>query len=256
MKLLVDIGNTRIKWAMLTDGCLSAMQASSYAAWDRRALHTQMLSTLTKPEHILIANVAGDAIARLVTECVAENWSLTPEFVHSTSAVNGVRNGYAMPSQLGVDRWLAVIAAFDLQGSAACIANVGTAMTVDGVDSSGLHLGGVIVPGPDLAIESLLRNTGEIAGRSQAGEVGPTLFAGNTLGAVHQGVTHMLAAIVERTLLEMRTNLGESPALFLTGGASERVAQSLRVPFRTIPDLVLRGLAVLARDGTTNLNRV
>lgn len=248
MRLLIDIGNTRIKWAVLTDRGVGPMSAMSYADWDR-ASFDRSVGALPRPEQVLVANVGGDQIRNLISEGVQKAWGLNAIFVESTESAGDVRNGYAIAGQLGVDRWLGVIGAFHLQRSAACVANVGTAMTVDGVDGRGLHLGGIIVPGPTLSIESLLHNTSDIAVRSQAGAVGPALFAGNTLGAVHQGVAHMLAAVVERAIVDMRTRLGESPSLLLTGGANDRIAPVLRIPFRVVPDLVLQGLAVIARDG-------
>jgi type III pantothenate kinase len=248
MILLIDIGNTRIKWAELTDDGLGRMRADNYAHWNAGSIRKQMLSDMPAPERVLVANVGGDEIGGLVANSVAASWGLKPEFVRSTAHAGGVRNGYAIADQLGVDRWLAVIGAFKLERGAVCVASIGTAMTVDGVDAKGVHLGGIIVPGPNLAIESLLKNTSDIASRSRMGEIGPSLFAGNTLGAVHQGVVHMLAAVIERALLDTRMRLGESPTLYLTGGAGDIVGSSLRVPFRFVGDLVLQGLAVVARE--------
>ncbi len=248
MTLLIDIGNTRIKWATLTLDGITEQQAASYAAWDRSTLHTQMLSSLPKPQRVLIANVGGDAIARLVAEGIQAKWAIAPEFVHSTAHAAGVRCGYAVPENLGVDRWLGVIAAFHRQNGAACVASVGTAMTVDSIDVHGQHLGGIIVPGPDLAVASLLDKTADIATRAQTGELGSSIFAGNTLGAVHQGVAHQLAAVIERTVADLRERCGESCILLLAGGGSDRIAPFLRIAYRAVPDLVLQGLAVLARQ--------
>lgn len=248
MTLLIDIGNTRIKWAVLESRTIGAQSAASYAVWDRAALNAQMLSSLAKPKRVLIANVGGEAIARLVSEGIHAKWAVTSEFVAPLAQAAGVRCGYVNPAKLGVDRWLGVIAAFHQRRGAACVVNVGTAMTIDGVDATGQHLGGVIVPGPDLAVASLLRNTSDVAAHAQSGEIQDALFADNTLGAVHQGATHMLAAIVERSVATMRARFGETPALIFSGGASHRVAQLVNLNFETIPDLVLQGLAVLASD--------
>jgi type III pantothenate kinase len=246
--LLVDIGNTRIKWCLLTAQGLNSMHAASHAGWDRDALRRDMLSAMARPERVLIANVGGDSIGRLLAETLTATWNIIPEFVHSTAQAAGVRNGYAIPVQMGVDRWLAVIGAFHLMRGSVCVVSVGTAMTVDGVDSQGLHLGGVIVPGPDLAIQSLLTNTSDLAVRAQSGEIGSSMFADNTLGAINQGVGHMLAALIERKFHEMHARLGASPTLLMTGGASNRIAPLLRIPFQQVPNLVLQGLALFARE--------
>jgi type III pantothenate kinase len=128
--------------------------------------------------------------------------------------------------------------------------NIGTAATIDGVDGSGRHLGGVIIPGPDLMVDSLLKNTNGIAPRAETGSIGVSVFADNTLGAIHQGARHAVAATAERAAEAMRTQLGEQPQLVLTGGASADVGRLIRVPHVVTPDLVLRGLAVLARDAS------
>ena len=122
-------------------------------------------------------------------------------------------------------------------------------MTVDGVARDGQHLGGVITPGLDMMIKSLMTQTSNIATHALGGEHRSTLFADNTLAAIHQGTSHALAALVERAVQDMHAKLGALPALVLTGGACERVAQELRIPFKVIPELVLHGLAILSRDG-------
>src|SRR4029453_14673479 len=160
----------------------------------------------------------------------------------------GIRNAYPQPAKLGVDRWLAMIGAHALERGPVCIVSVGTAMTIDGVAADGRHLGGVIVPGPDLMITSLLKNTSDIAQRAQQGATSDGLFADNTLGAIQQGADHALAALVERAVGVMRRTLNEAPKLLVTGGASDPVEKALGLPYRAGPALVLQGLAVLARE--------
>ena len=250
MKLLIDIGNTRIKWAMLRDGELTPQQAVAYEGWTAKQVRDCVLARETRPQAVWASNVGGDAIARAVSEAAQQCWSLMPNFVRSTAALCGVTNAYAQPQQLGVDRLLAVIGAYRQAKGAACVASIGTAATVDGVTKTGQHLGGVIAPGPDMMIASLLKNTSDIAQRASASAssdaTSSSLFASNTLSGVQQGAAYALAALVERALDAMREQLGESPPLFLTGGAAERVASALRAPYRLTPDLVLRGLAAAA----------
>jgi type III pantothenate kinase len=180
--------------------------------------------------------------------CARQTWQIEAEFVISTPIAGGVRNAYPQPAKLGVDRWLAMIGAHALERGAVCIVSVGTAMTIDGVAADGRHLGGVIVPGPDLMITSLLKNTSDIAQRALQGVAGDGLFADNTLGAIRQGAEHALAALIERTVGVMRRTLNETPKLLVTGGASDRIEKALGLPYRAVPDLVLQGLAVLARE--------
>jgi len=245
MKLLVDIGNTRIKWSWFDGHDLGAQSALAHQGLQQRQLADEMQAAARKPERILVSNVGGVAAAQLLRATASQLWNLQPEFVESTASAGGVRNAYSEPAKLGVDRWLAVIAAHSIERRATCVVSVGTAMTIDAVDRDGQHLGGIIVPGPDLMVSSLLQNTSEIARRAEQGSVGESVFADNTLGAIRQGSQHAAAALVERSVAALQARVDETPALLLTGGASRQFDGLIGPAHRFIPDLVLRGLAVL-----------
>jgi type III pantothenate kinase len=248
MALLIDIGNTRIKWARFEDGVLQPQSASPHADWSAETLVETVLRRGNRSDRVLVSNVAGPRMADVVSKAVAQTWQIEAEFITSTPIAGGVRNAYPQAAKLGVDRWLAIIGAHALERGAVCIVSVGTAMTIDGVAADGRHLGGVIVPGPDLMVTSLLKNTSDIAQRAQQGVAGDGLFADNTLGAIRQGAEHALAALIERAVGAMRRALNETPKLLVTGGASDRVEKAIGLPYRAVPDLVLQGLAVLARE--------
>lgn len=253
MHLLIDIGNTRIKWATLSAAKLSLQRAMPRADWPLVSSQASLLDLREAPQSVLIANVGGPAIAKHVADAVRNEWGLEPCFAQSTAALAGVRNGYVTPEKLGVDRWMAVIAAYadvahrsNNQRSPLCVVSVGTAMTIDGIRPSGDHLGGIIVPGPDLMMQSLLQQTSDIAARARTDASEQGFFARNTLSAIRQGAVHTLAATIERAMKVMAEQEAEMPSLIITGGASEAVAAVMDGPYRLIPDLVLRGLAVLA----------
>jgi type III pantothenate kinase len=245
MILLIDIGNTRVKWARLEQGALQPQAAIPHAGLSSEAF-AAVLQTGGRADRVLVSNVSGARMADVVREAVDQTWQVKAEFVTSSAAAGGVHNAYPQPDKLGVDRWLAMIGAHALEDSAACVVSVGTAMTIDGIDADGRHLGGVIVPGPELMVASLMANTSDIAQRAEQGHARDGLFADNTLGAVRQGADHALAALVERAVAVMRRTLGDAPRLLLTGGASGRVEQTIEIPCRVVPDLVLRGMAVIA----------
>jgi len=245
--LLIDIGNTRIKWARLAGSALDAQAAAPHAGWTAHSVTESILNSGQRAERVLISNVGGARIGDAAREAVATTWGIQPEFVQSTRAAGGIRNSYPEPAQLGVDRWLAMIGSRSLEQRAVCVVSVGTAMTIDGIDASGRHLGGVIVPGPDLMVSSLLHNTSEIAQRARQGTTREHVFADNTLGAIRQGAEHALAALIVRSVQSMRDELSELPSLLLTGGACARVEHAIGLTYRVVPDLVLRGLAVLAK---------
>ncbi len=244
--LLIDVGNTRIKWARFENGVLQPQSAAPHADWNVHTCVETVLQRGGRSDRVLVSNVSGPRMADVVHEAVVRTWQIEAQFVASTPLAGGIRNAYPQPAKLGVDRWLAMIGAHALEHGPVCVVSVGTAMTIDGIDADGRHLGGVIVPGPDLMIGSLLTNTSDIAQRAKQGAATDGLFADNTLGAIRQGAEHALAALVERAVGTMRRALNETPKVLVTGGASDRVEKAIGVPYRVVPDLVLQGLAVLA----------
>jgi type III pantothenate kinase len=246
MLLLVDIGNTRIKWARSDERGIQQQSAAVHATWTADDFVQQILNSGPRAERVLIGNVGGKRMGELAQAALQSAWQIEPRFVHSPAAQADVRNAYPEPAKLGVDRWLCLLGARAFEPRPLCVVSVGTAMTIDGLDAGGQHLGGVIVPGPDLMVSSLLKNTSDIAQRAQGGQARDTLFADNTLGAIPQGAVLSLAALIERALETLEQQLGEPPVLLLTGGASARLQGLIRSPGREIPDLVLRGLAVVA----------
>jgi type III pantothenate kinase len=245
--LLIDIGNTRIKWAALSGDEIKPQHAVAHAQWTLAECETAF-GSMPPPARLLVSNVGGERVGNIVRDTARKLWTVEPQFIQSTVAAGGITNAYPEPANLGVDRWLAMIGAHALHREPLCVVGVGTAATIDGVDSTGRHLGGLIIPGPDLMVESLLRNTSEIARRAQQGSVDDGLFANNTLGAIRQGSAHAVAALVERAVESMQARVGVRPTLIFTGGASADVARLIRLPHTVFADLVLRGLAVLARE--------
>ena len=248
MILLVDIGNTRIKWATFDGRALGPQATQPHANWTREELMLGLIRPSQRPGRVVVSNVGGAKIADLLRTTMAAEWQVQPEFVESVASAGGVRSAYAEPAKLGVDRWMAMIGARAIEPRAVCVVSIGTAMTIDGVDAAGRHLGGVIVPGPDLMVGSLLHNTSDIARRAEQGTVATNLLANNTLGAITQGAAHASAALIERAVQTIARDLGQEPTLLLTGGATPSVEKRLTIAYNNIPDLVLRGLAVVAAE--------
>jgi len=244
--LLVDIGNSRVKWARLRGAEPDQQLAAAYRDWLpedwRRALFGPGPAA-----RVLVATTAGAGPLAALREAARLSGSGAPERVESTAEALGVRNGYRDPRQLGVDRWLAILAGHRLAPRGACVVDVGTAMTVDAVDAAGRHLGGVIVPGPALMRSALHTGTRDLAELwARPGGEGTGLFADNTRDAIDRGCAHALAALVERSLARLEARGVEAPTLLLTGGAAAALVPFLATAGRTVPDLVLRGLAALA----------
>jgi type III pantothenate kinase len=171
-------------------------------------------------------------------------------FVTATRRLAGVTNGYDDPAQLGADRWVGVIGAFHDRPVDSCIVNVGTAMTIDAVTDSGQHLGGLIVPGPDLMVGALHRETSDLRRSAASKARAHADFAADTRSAIENGCELALAALVERQCSELAHRLGRAPRLVFAGGAAHRVRAWVKVASDHVPDLVLRGLAVIATQPT------
>ena len=253
--LLVDLGNTRIKWAWLrADGTLGRMRAAEHASWSARDFAKELFARLPKDAlvEVHIVSVAAARVRAELRKAVRAMTGRWPRFVRSVRSLAGVQNGYRDPWRLGADRWLALLGARELQksGSAVCVADIGTALTLDLLDAKGIHRGGAIVPGPQLMTESLLSSTGGIRRRARAGIArAQELFARDTRAALAAGAHHATAAVIERALAEARGR--KTPRrkveLVLTGGAALQVSGLLRVPHRLEANLVLRGLARAVR---------
>lgn len=245
MKLLVDIGNSRVKWAMLEDGRLGAQQAAAYQGWSEQDWRRELFAG-GPVEAVIAASVSSgpasvlDAATRLAIGQGA--W-----FVETAREAAGVRNAYREPRLLGVDRWLAVIAAHAMHDGPCCVADVGTAATFDAVTADGQHLGGFIIPGPDLMVHSLHRETADLASHTAAsGAAGDALLADNTRDAIGRGCRLAVAAMIDRGVSDVAARVGAQPALLLTGGGAPAVMPLLRTVAEPVPDLILRGLARLA----------
>ena len=244
--LLVDIGNTRVKWATQSPGQTSPQRAAEYAGWSADDWRRELFAG-PPVGRVLAATVAG-VDSRLALEAAARLAGATRvEFVTSTAAMAGVRNAYPEPGLLGVDRWVAVIGAYHLAHGACCVVDVGTAATLDAVDASGQHLGGFIVPGPQMMVRSLHTGTSNLAAYTAASPVGGArLFADNTRDAIERGCRVALAALIDRTYAELARWTRSTPRLYCTGGAANEVLPYVLATYERVPDLVLRGLACIA----------
>lgn len=250
MMLLVDIGNTRVKWAQCTGDALAPQQAAEYAHWTVDDWQRRLFGS-HRFEQVVAASVAGEPSTRNLVEAARRSGVGAVRFVESTTAAGGVRNAYPDPRLLGVDRWVAVIGAYHLCGGACCIVDVGTAATVDAVDGDGQHLGGYIVPGPHMMVRSLHTGTSQLASHTAASGGGAgALFADNTREAIERGCRVALAALADRAHADLARATGTLPTLVLSGGAAAEIQPWIRAPVRPVPDLVLHGLARLARPGS------
>lgn len=248
--LLIDVGNSRIKWGVSSDG---AIRRTGHIAQEK--LRKDGIAVLTsrlphRVDGVLVSNVAGQAFATRLSGVVGMHCNADVHFARSEKAACGVSNGYRQPRQLGVDRWVAMIGAWAEFEHAMLVVDAGTAVTIDALDSSGQHLGGQIVPGPGLMASSLASETSDIPrverlASSQGKDLG--MFATATTGAVTNGALNSIVGAVERAAEAMREQ-GQSPDIILTGGDASRILKSLDQAAEHRPHLVLQGLARILED--------
>ncbi|MFT3907224.1 MAG: type III pantothenate kinase [Steroidobacteraceae bacterium] len=251
--LLLDCGNTRIKWAVFGNGRLSRARAVDWNARTLPRVLRQLVAGAGRIERILCCSVAGTELRRALGSAARHAGLPAPRWVRSQRELAGLRNGYREPWRLGVDRWVAALGAIHLRSHRPLlIVDVGTALTVDLIDAHGLHLGGAIVPGPELMQQALLTHTVGIRRRAQGGGArgkavsAKGLFAHDTRGGLSAGALYACAALIERAQREAHARVGGRCDLLLAGGAAPRVAKLLRGRVHQEPDLVMMGLAVMA----------
>jgi type III pantothenate kinase len=246
--LAIDVGNTRLKWALYASAQVDAPLLAQGAEFLENIgkLAEGAWAELPAPQHMLGCIVAGDAVKYLVQEQM-ELWDVTPQWVFSSAQEAGLTNGYDFPSRLGSDRWVAMIGAWHRtvsQGPARplVVVMVGTAVTVEAIDASGKFLGGLILPGHGIMLKALEAGTAGL--HVPTGDVRE--FPTNTSDALTSGGTYAIAGAVERMLQHVRAHCGAEPRCIMTGGAGWKMAPSMSVPFELVDNLIFDGLLVMA----------
>lgn len=238
--LVVDSGNTRIKWGLHGGGCWLAQGVM--AQKNRMALQQVWQDLPALPDRIVVANVAGE-VTRQDLLALFSRWNSEPEWVMAAAHQCGVRNAYAEPGKLGIDRWAALIAAWQRCQKACLVVNMGTALTVDSL-SDGQFLGGIILPGADLLQKALTGNTASLV--YDQGKFCD--FPDNTDDAIFSGTVHALAGATGRMYDRLAAVSGQVPDCVVTGGAVSFLLPHLNFSVGVVENLVLEGLVLIALE--------
>ncbi|MGA7539201.1 MAG: type III pantothenate kinase [Steroidobacteraceae bacterium] len=250
--LLIDIGNSRIKWAWFTGERLEKARAAEYSGWEAQDFARRVIGSRRDIDRILVASVAPDDVSDALAAGAYLAAAPTPEQVTTRRRACGVTIAYIDPWRLGVDRLLAMIAAhWRFARRPVCTVAVGTALTIDLVGADGHHRGGAIIPAPSLMVASLLEGTNGIRRRAQGGASGRgrALFGRSTRAAMEQGANYAAAAAVDRAVSEAKGLVGRTPQLVLTGGGAAALQPLIESAGVLVPDLVLEGLAAWCVGG-------
>jgi type III pantothenate kinase len=197
------------------------------------------------PAGVLVSSVLGASLNARLEEVCLSLWGLLCTFARARSSELGLRNGYRDPETLGVDRWLGMLAAWHMRRAACCVADCGSAVTIDAMDEGGQHLGGLIIPGSRL-MEKALR-LGTSIPRFQPAAAGP-VFGRDTAEAIASGGLQAIGGAIERAVAAASAAVRRPVPLIVTGGDGPAVADVLGLACERRPALVLEGLALVTQE--------
>jgi type III pantothenate kinase len=247
MRLLLDIGNICIKWLGVTAG---GEPVSGFFDYHKQSLSSGLEEALAglAPTSMVAANVGGNGVGEQVAAWAASQWNIRPVYLETVASACGVTNAYTEPANLGVDRWAALVGAHHHYQSAACIIDCGSAVTVDVLAEDGRHLGGLIMPGLRLQRQSLARGTAQLSQVNDKEIQNQEIFANDTQAAILKGTRLMTAAAVNKAIDTVVTKQGSDVATLLTGGDAPAIMPLLDHEVIHEPELVLKGIALLAEE--------
>lgn len=239
MILLIDIGNSRLKWAQSNGQSISAVTAVDHVGDPAAAIK---VLTTTNVDAVWIAHVMGAEHERSILEAVQARFGLQAQFARTRADYLGLSCAYAEPSRLGVDRWLMLLAAWSEVRGACCVVSAGTALTFDAISADGKHQGGFIAPG----LTPMLKTT-----------LGSTRFATYDIGAAYTGdlgrdteaCVRQGAFLAGLGAIEQGLRASGAPARkFICGGDAAAFLPHLDADWQRRDELVLQGLLALAQQ--------
>lgn len=251
MKLLLDLGNTRLKWAWRSAGTVGFERRGEvvYAGQEAADCLAEIEPIAACPESVWLCSVIDPIRTVEFEQAVLQRWGCLVHHAVPQSNAFGIQCAYANPQRLGADRWAALVGVRHHRLEPACILDLGTALKADVLDAAGHHLGGIIAPGRQILRRSLLAGTARVA--PQINDQEPLVQGGlghDTDACVAWGVIHCMVGACTQIVAAARAQLGTGMTVVLTGGDAVWVHEKLPFDSRIEPDLVLRGLAVIASD--------
>ena len=199
-----------------------------------------------RPEQVYVASVVDAGTVGKLQDYIRLTWSLEPRLAVTEKERAGLINAYTDVATMGVDRWLAMLAAWNKYKRPACVIDFGTAVTVDIILKSGQHAGGFILPGMSLMSAALVRET---HGIHQYHETAPQLeFGRSTAACMRNGFAFALVGLIQRCVEKIREEQGAELSFIITGGGAEQALRLMPGQYFHEPHLVLEGLSLLAQD--------
>jgi type III pantothenate kinase len=235
--LELDVGNTRAKWRLLGEDPSWCVRGVCTVP-DLQGLELGDVDLL----QVRVSSVRSRDFNSELGKSLLLTLGVRPQFARASAECLGVINLYTEPEKLGVDRWLAMLAAFDKVCGACLVIDAGSAITLDAIDVNGQHLGGYIVPGLAMQARSLLAGTDILAPEEL--RFGGLAMGCSTQAAIENGVLSMVIAWILSAMRRATNN----PVLFVTGGDASVLSAALKsqgMAHECAPELVLDGLALV-----------
>jgi type III pantothenate kinase len=247
--LLLDIGNTRLKWGLWGGGRTDQGAALlAHGAMPQQAIEGlgDALRSHPPTQAAIGCAVAGAvATARVEAQLASLGLGLRCDWVHSPPQQCGVRNGYTNPGLLGADRWAALMGARARHSAEpVLVVSMGTAVTIDCLAADGRFLGGVILPGFGLMLKALEMGTAGL--NVPEGELRE--FPNNTSDALMTGGALAISGAARQMHERLSRLEGRAPVVLLTGGAAPKLELALGLAHQTVDHLVFEGLLCIARQ--------
>ncbi|MDH5257116.1 MAG: type III pantothenate kinase [Gammaproteobacteria bacterium] len=241
MDILLDIGNSCIKWAIASNENIGESTSFMYQEDQlERQLDNLFSFTESHIDNVYVSNVAGEKIKSKLIQWVADRLGIEAKFARSQKEMHGLISAYSDPTKLGVDRFLAMLAAQTVMQGPKVVVDCGTAVTVDSVDANNVFAGGLILPGLSLMRASLSSNTSDLTLACDDELITP--FAKDTQAAISSGTVLAVVAVIEMVVGQLAENTGLDIKCIVTGGDGKIIQANLGIQSDYRADLVLNGL--------------
>lgn len=246
VRLLVDVGNSRVKWNCAANEALGVATA---VARSDDGLPSELINAwqrLAPPMAVWAVSVAGVEFDNMLAQWVRTQWGLEVQFARPARSAHGITTRYHEPQKLGADRWVAMIGA--REQAPVCVIDCGTAITLDVLTAQREHVGGLIVPGLNLMRTSLTqRAPGIRAGLSDGADAEIAGLGLDTASGMQQGTLRAIVGAIKHCVTDIETEYGPL-ARQITGGDGKLIQSLLGDEYKYVPDLVLHGLLKVALE--------
>ena len=243
MELLLDIGNSSVNWAIHEQDSFRSTGAFAYSSKTFQQDVEDNLSSIENLTAVLVSNVAGSEIFNSLNEWSKTQWQQQCWQPKVTTEFNTLKNSYQNTTQMGLDRWLSMIASWENNQSAVCLVSCGTALTIDLIDNNGAHQGGYIIPGIELMQKALINNTVQI--NSDIKKEPSIDYASDTQTAINNGAFMATVSMIDAAIDRFYTESNTEAICIISGGMANLIKPLLKHSFHYDANLVLKGLSIV-----------